>query len=229
MTSATVMIPEAEDRRVWKALTRCAAPAGKAARPILEHVLFDGERAWATDSYVLGHLHAPVELPLRDGPEGPDRYPVIVSAELLRGALGLVKGDTITRLRLDRQCATLVVGEDALPLGDDFDTPTVTIPYADNVEVYPTSSTLHTIGFPDEGPSDEEPTRSIGVNAKHLGRVGDLVWGGDPIVTVHRHGGTLLVRNANNGRPVGSIARLHAWDEQLSITRPGAPAEEDES
>ncbi len=122
--TATIHLTTKEDRRTWQALTRCAPSVDD--DPELAFVCLDGERAYATDSYLVGILAADADLPVLEtvdketgevGYAQPDK--VLLPAVLLRDAIGLAKGKTHVRIRLEDDAAVVILGEDPLPgLGD---------------------------------------------------------------------------------------------------------------
>jgi hypothetical protein len=227
-SGSTLVLNVKEDRRVLAALTKCT-PADD-DRPSLHHVLFDGRHAYATDTFVVGVLDAAVDLPPEldeDGDVVRDR--VVVPAAMLRNALGLAKGEMLVRLRFEPGHLVMVLGDDALPLGDGFDAPTVTIPYGD-ADSYPTTERIRKML---DGPSGDavdvvDVATKVGLNAANLARVSALVYresGGDALVTIHPRGRRrpLEVRSASDGKRVGVMAGIRSmWlDEQEAA---GVPA-----
>lgn len=149
-----------DDVRRWKALTNCAA-GDQGDR--LSAVLFTGTRAYATDRYVLGRLHAPVELPA-------DVDRVLVPARLLRDALGLAKGEQI-RFLFRPGALHLVFGQDPLPFGDGWLSPEVTIPYREEPH-YPETDVVEE-WFAGDGTIDPA-AHALSINAEQLVRLARL-------------------------------------------------------
>lgn len=231
--SATIHLTTKEDRRTWQALTRCAPSVDN--DPELAFVCLDGARAFATDTYLVGVLEADVELPVLEdvdeetgeiGYRQPDR--ILLPAALLRDAIGLAKGKTHVRLRLEEDAAVVLLGDDPLPgLGE---APSVRIPYADNAR-FPSVERLssHVDGDPleiftehDDGTVSEagEVVTRIGLDADRLARLSALEYRlADQVtgyVTVRpRPGSTriLEIRSVATGRKLGVLSQVRIGDE----------------
>lgn len=235
--STTVNLPAKEDRRVWRALTRCADTGDD--RPTLAHVMLDGDRAYATDGIVLAAIDAAVDLPDLiddDAEEVAPRERVIVDARLLRDAIAMAKGDTLVRLRLEDDHLAVILGDDPLPLDGIGGAPTVTLPYGDADTYPPTDSIRRNL----EGPAgaalvDEDVTAAaagevvtrLGVNADSLARLAAVAYRSSSSVSgmvtiVPRPAATLEVRNATTGERLGVMARVRELDELSGhVTRAG--------
>lgn len=225
--SSTIHLTTKEDRRTWQALTRCAPAVDDDVE--LAFVCLDGRRAYATDTYLVGVLDADAELPVLEtvdeetgeiGYAQPAR--ILLPAVLLRDAIGLAKGKTHVRIRLEADAAVVILGEDPLPgLGDPA---TVRIPYADNGRFPPVDRlAAHVDGDPLEifaegadgtvAKAGEVVTR-IGLDADRLSRLSALEYRlADTVhgyVTVRpRSGSTILeVRSVATGATLGVLTQI---------------------
>lgn len=225
--TATIHLTTKEDRRTWQALTRCAPTVDD--DPELAFVCLDGNRAYATDTYLVGILDADADLPVLEtvdeetgeiGYRQPDR--ILLPAVLLRDAIGLAKGKTHVRIRLEEEAAVVILGEDPLPgLGEP---PTVRIPYTDN-ERFPAVSRLaeHIDGDPLEiftegadgtvAQAGEVVTR-IGVDADRLSRLSALEYRlADQVhgyVTIRPRPATTIleIRSVATGAKLGVLTQI---------------------
>lgn len=224
---STVYLGAREDRRLLTALSKCATNPDE-DRPSLSVVAFDGSLAYATDTRVVGAIEFEVDLPdeIVTAAEEEDRTPrVLVPARRLRDALAVARGKEPVRLRFEPGALHVVIGDDPLPLGDEYLPTEVVLPYEDD-SMYPSAHRIRAMldGDPDLEPDDRVVT-AIGINAELLARVAALVRRGDDhvgdYVTMHPRGKDrpIEVRNANTRERLGVIAPIRTFDEfEVTIT-----------
>ena len=156
MVDNLIDLSDKETRRRIIALTKCASEAED--RPVLNNVLFDGTRAVAMDSYIMGIL--PFHIALDE--------PVMLPAKRLAAALKLPTASDPVFLRFDDHGAVIKLGEDVLPL-DDFDDPTtITISYWDDQD-YPDVDRLLAAE-----PDPPDGSHRIALSGERLARVAAL-------------------------------------------------------
>lgn len=222
---STVYLGAREDRRLLTALSKCATNPDE-DRPSLSVVAFDGTLAYATDTRVVGAIEFEVDLPdeiLEDAGDAEPR--VCVPARRLRDALAVARGKETVRLRFEPGALHVVIGDDPLPLGDEYLPTEVVLPYDDD-SMYPSAHRIRAMldGDPNLVPDDRVVT-AIGINADLLARVAALVRRSDDhvgdYVTMHPRGKDrpIEVRNANTRERLGVIAPIRTFDEfEITIT-----------